>query len=98
MDREAYAQLRTREQLGYVVSAEAHGRWGVAGVRLVVQSARPPAALEARAEAFLAGFRGTLAAMAPAELAAHAAALATKKLEPDRSLEEAAGRVFYEVS
>jgi secreted Zn-dependent insulinase-like peptidase len=42
---EAYAQLRTREQLGYIVAAEVVSTWGVTGLRLAVQSARSPDAV-----------------------------------------------------
>lgn len=97
MDKEAYAQLRTAEQLGYIVAAVPHSKWAVGGVRMIVQSVHAPQYLEGRLEAFLALFEEKLAEMPPEDYAEHVEGLVTKKLEKDRNMQEACRRVMNEV-
>jgi hypothetical protein len=96
-DKEAYAQLRTAEQLGYIVAAVPHSKWAVGGVRMIVQSVHAPQYLEGRLEAFLALFEEKLAEMPPEDYAEHVEGLVTKKLEKDRNMQEACRRVMNEV-
>eukprot|EP00960_Hanusia_phi_P023000 679914-Hanusia_phi.AAC.3 len=42
MDKEMYAQLRTVEQLGYIVAAVETKKWGVCGLKCLVQSVQCP--------------------------------------------------------
>lgn len=97
IDKEAYSQLRTREQLGYIVAAEVAARWGVTGLRVAVQSARAPAAVHARVEAFLVGFRAVLEEMGDETYQEYVDSLITKKLEKDRTLHVRANRLFHEI-
>lgn len=41
LDKAAYTQLRTIEQLGYIVAVDLHARWGIIGMRFAVQSVKP---------------------------------------------------------
>jgi len=97
LDKEAYSQLRTREQLGYIVAAEVSSRWGVSGLRVAVQSARAPHDVHSRVEAFLVTFRETLFEMEDATFQSYVDSLITKKLEKDRTLQVRASRLFHEI-
>lgn len=48
-----YTQLRTKEQLGYIVLCGTRKANGVCGLRIIVQSERHPAYVETRIEHFL---------------------------------------------
>lgn len=48
-----YNQLRTREQLGYIVFCASRKANGVQGIRFIIQSARHPKYVEERIEIFL---------------------------------------------
>lgn len=50
-----YNQLRTKEQLGYIVFCGSRKSNGVQGIRVIVQSAKHPAYVEERIEHFLNG-------------------------------------------
>ena len=98
-----FTALRTREQLGYVVGASelelGSGKGaGVSCLALTVLSktASPPAC-EARASAFLKGFRAQLAATTPEAFAAGRAARITKLLEPPKQLASEAGQWWAEI-
>lgn len=57
----AFTQLRTKEQLGYIVFTAAKSQHAVDGARVIIQSsAAPPDVLDERIEAFLANFGGEL--------------------------------------
>jgi len=97
MDKEMYAQLRTVEQLGYVVSCSQQFRFGVCALRLLVQSVHPPSFLEVRVETFLQAFAKHLADMPQEDFAEHVDSLITKKKEKDRSAERRCDRFMNEV-
>lgn len=52
-----FDQLRTKEQLGYMVFSGARRQNAVEGYRVIVQSERHPLYLESRIEAFLANMK-----------------------------------------
>lgn len=57
----AFTQLRTKEQLGYIVFTAAKSQHAVDGARVIIQSsAAPPDVLDERIEAFLANFGAEL--------------------------------------
>mmetsp|Transcript_31949 Transcript_31949/g.80449 ORF Transcript_31949/g.80449 Transcript_31949/m.80449 type:complete len:502 (+) Transcript_31949:624-2129(+) len=97
LDKAAYTQLRTQEQLGYIAWAEVHSRWGVTGLRIAVQSVKDPEDLADRIRGLLVSFREQLSGMDEEELAAHINSLILKKLEPDRNLESKCARLFHEI-
>ena len=76
-----FDQLRTKEQLGYVVFSgpSANNTW--LGFRLLIQSERPPEYLEERIDAFLVQFQTELTEMSDEEFEKHKKSLINKRLE-----------------
>ncbi|TFY68977.1 hypothetical protein EVJ58_g698 [Rhodofomes roseus] len=84
----AFDQLRTREQLGYVVSSS---MWDVVtsmGLSFKIQSTRAPWYLEERVEVFLEQFRDTLAGMSQEDFETEKEGLIVKLLERPKNLYE----------
>jgi insulysin len=96
-----YGELRTRQQLGYIVFAGVRELepGGARALNLVVQSgvADPPD-LAARAVAFAEGFAGALAALPDARFRAYADALVQRRREGDKTLSAEAGRHWGEIA
>lgn len=83
-----FQQLRTEQQLGYVVAAFSWSQKGVPGVVMLVQSPRKDAAAVAGAmETFMAGVSPTLT---EAQFGRHRRALVSEILRPDKNLHERA--------
>lgn len=93
----AFNQLRTKEQLGYVVSSGVWLSTGSAGWRIVVQSERKPHYLELRVESFLDLFRETLSNMPESEFERQRDAYANKRLERLKNLGEEASRFWAHI-
>jgi len=98
-----FTALRTREQLGYIVSLT-HSTYGgglnsdVSALSInVVSKVADPAFLEQRADVFLANWQSELAATPPETFAAAQAALVTRLLEPPRRLGTESARWWEEV-
>lgn len=53
INESSFNVLRTQEQLGYIVASGVRNFGGVNGVRLIIQSDRPPLYLDERIENFL---------------------------------------------
>ncbi|KAI7862523.1 Metalloenzyme, LuxS/M16 peptidase-like protein [Spinellus fusiger] len=66
----SFHQLRTQEQLGYIVYSEMYMSTGIMGFRLTIQSERDTVYLESRIEAFLELLRGMIVNMTEEEYAA----------------------------
>lgn len=94
-----FTQLRTNEQLGYMVfSGKSDGR-GILGLRIIVQSGDHPADyLDQRIEAFLELFRGTLANMPEDQFDTNRKAVIAKRLEKDKTLSHEAERHWNEIN
>jgi insulysin len=95
----AFNQLRTKEQLGYIASAQARrtagGAWGMS---IVVQSSVAlPDVLEERCEAWIETFRNELAAMSPEEYAQEASSVIAQLLENETTLSQEVDRVWTEI-
>ena len=86
----AYNQLRTKEQLGYIVSVycrkTAGGAWGLTVV--VQSSSKSPKYLEERIEAWLKTFRQELEEMTPEALAMEARSVVVQLREEDTKLSQ----------
>ena len=89
LEKPAYHQLRTIEQLGYVVWTMRHRLCGAEGLAFVIQSnqKRPPY-LEDRIEHFLVQFERELAAMPEEEYQAYQAAVVQDLVKPPKNLQE----------
>lgn len=95
----AYNQLRTNEQLGYIVSAFARktvgGAWSMA---VVVQGGVAlPEQIEERIEAWLVKFRNELEAMTPDTISAEAQAVVAQLLEDETRLSQEVNRFWGEI-
>jgi insulysin len=92
--------LRTKEQLGYIVSCSG---WLLAGqsekgLRIVVQSEKRPGYLEDRVEAFLMGMQATIEEMTPEIFAEHKESLKKRWTEVEKNLTEEASRFAIHVT
>lgn len=93
-----FNELRTEQQLGYVVSAGAWVRVNTPGVFFVVQSpVASPAALEAATLAFLASFGERLEDMSSVEFDSEREGLLTRLLERDQNLNSRGGRMWRDL-
>ena len=84
----AYNQLRTKEQLGYIVSAYTRKTSGGAwGLTVVVQSSNsPPEKLQERIEAWILTFRKEIEEMSPNHIAMEASGVVSQLLEGNTKL------------
>ncbi|OBZ78124.1 Insulin-degrading enzyme [Grifola frondosa] len=89
-----HSQLRTREQLGYVVASSQWAVAGSIGLGIKVQSLRAPWDVEARVDAFLEDFCGMLVGMSAVEFTAQKEGLVVKKLERAKNLREETARFW----
>lgn len=96
----AYTQLRTKEQLGYIVSAFVRKTSGGArSLSVVVQSSSTlPDVLEERVENWLIEFRKELEEMPEERLEREANAVVAQLLERDVRLGEEIGRAWGEIT
>jgi len=85
----SFNQLRTNEQLGYIVGSGNMASCGVAGWRVLVQShIKGPAHLEERIAAWVASVKKELEEMSTEEFENFRDSLVVAKLEKDKSLSE----------
>lgn len=92
--RDAFHQLRSVEQLGYIVFLLPRNDHGVRGIQGIIQSnVKDATGLEERMEAFWEGFEQTLGALSEEEFQTHVEALVAIKTEKFKSLGEETG--FY---
>lgn len=93
-----FQQLRTEQQLGYIVFSSAMPLLEVPGLVFVVQSpTADPLTLENRIEEFLKQFGDTLATMPREEFDRHKQALMVQILERDQQLSERTARYWQEI-
>eukprot|EP01126_Amoeba_proteus_P026648 TRINITY_DN2639_c0_g1_i7.p2 TRINITY_DN2639_c0_g1~~TRINITY_DN2639_c0_g1_i7.p2 ORF type:complete len:438 (+),score=92.69 TRINITY_DN2639_c0_g1_i7:2077-3390(+) len=93
-----YLQLRTEEQLGYLVWSGSKRDGAVNGFRVIVQSSKvPPHVLDERIETWLASVEQMIEEMSEEEFASNVAALVATKREKDKSLKEQTFNLWSEV-
>lgn len=90
----AFDQLRTKEQLGYVVFSGARSTSTTIGYRFIIQSEKTPQYLEGRIDSFLSGYSKTLAEMPESEFEGHKRSLITKRLEKLKNLDQESNRLW----
>jgi insulysin len=90
----AFDQLRTKEQLGYVVFSGARLTTTTIGFRFIVQSEKTPQYLEERIDSFLSGYAKTIADMPEAEFEGHKRSLITKRSEKLKNLDQESNRLW----
>ena len=97
-DEAGFDQLRTKEQLGYVVWTGAKLNTTTMGYRVIIQSERSPAYMEERINAFLALFSQSLESMSQEDFEAHKKSLINKRLEKVKNLHQESGRLWAYIS
>jgi insulysin len=80
--------LRTKEQLGYMVSSSTHSTFGSMGFQILIQSEYSAAYLETRIEAFLEYFRTSLEGMTEREFETTRRGLISTNLEDPKNLHD----------
>ena len=94
----AFEQLRTKEQLGYIVSLGMRHDLGVCGLRVLVQSSYDPVHLDTRIEAFLESVPTLLGDMTDEAFDNHKDALITAKKEAPKTLRDETGVYWHEIA
>jgi secreted Zn-dependent insulinase-like peptidase len=100
LEQQFYSSLRTQQQLGYLVYANAGKREGVRSITFCVQSAIVDGAeITRRIEAFIANeMPAFLARLTETELEVYKQGLIGRRLEPDQRLTAQAGRFWAEIA
>lgn len=93
----AFDQLRTKEQLGYVVFTGMRSLFTTSGFRFLIQSERTPQYLDTRIEAFLTRFSETLAEMSDADFEGHKRSVIVKRLEKLKNLNQESSRHWQQI-
>ncbi len=88
-----FDQLRTKEQLGYVVFSGARVSIATTFYRVLIQSERDPEYLEGRIEAHLSRFRADLEKMSDSDFEAHRRSVINQKQETLKNLASETGRL-----
>ena len=97
-DELGFDQLRTKEQLGYIVFTGAKKEATMGGYRVIIQSEKPTEYLEERINAFLAMFANKLKGMPLDEFESHKKSLVNKRLEKVKNLSQECGRFWHHIS
>ncbi|KAF8425470.1 Metalloenzyme, LuxS/M16 peptidase-like protein [Tirmania nivea] len=90
----AFNQLRTKEQLGYIVWSGGYISHTTITYRVLIQSERSAAYLESRIERFLADFKSTFQKMSDEDFKKHVTSQINKKLEKVKNLTQESGRYW----
>ncbi|KAM5441709.1 metalloprotease [Microsporum ferrugineum] len=93
----AFDQLRTKEQLGYVVWSGARYSSTTLGYRVIIQSERDNQYLESRIDSFLENFGETLLSMSQEEFEGHRRSIINKRLEKLKNLSSETSRFWSHI-
>ncbi|KAI9852489.1 MAG: Insulinase (Peptidase M16) [Thelocarpon superellum] len=96
-DEPAFDQLRTKEQLGYIVFTGPRMQATTMGYRVLIQSERTTEYLETRIDAFLQGFAKVLADMTPEAFEGHKRSLINKRREKLKNLGQESQRFWSHI-
>ena len=97
LDEPSFDTLRTKEQLGYVVSTSALEIFNAAAWRCLVQSEKDCAHLEKRIDAFLSGFEKTIEEISTEEFEEHKIGLINRRLERLKNLNTESARFWAHI-
>ncbi|KAJ1414617.1 Metalloenzyme, LuxS/M16 peptidase-like protein, partial [Ochromonadaceae sp. CCMP2298] len=98
MSEPAFDQLRTKEQLGYIVFTGTKRLGQVLGLQLIAQSShKNPDFLDRRVEVFLTTYRAQLGAMGEAEFEENVTAVVEKLLERPKNVDQEGEQLWAEV-
>lgn len=93
-DEPSFDQLRSKEQLGYVVWSGVRPAATTMAYRVLIQSERHPEYLEQRIDAFLLKFGDDLAKMSNEDFEGHRRSLINKRLEKLKNMESESNRLW----
>lgn len=94
----AFDQLRTKEQLGYVVFTGLSLAATTHAYRVIIQSERTPEYLETRIDAFLEGFVGAIEQMSDGDFESYKRAAINKRLENLKYLDQESDRLWQHIT
>lgn len=97
-DELGFDQLRTKEQLGYIVFTGGKMMATMGGYRVIIQSEKPTKYLEERIDAFLAMFGDKLKNMSQEDFDSHKKSLINKRLEKLKNLSQECNRFWHHIS
>ncbi len=97
-DEPAFDQLRTKEQLGYVVFSGMRTTATLIGYRVLIQSEKPAAYLEERIDAFLRQFPASLEEMSDETFEGHKRSLIKTRTEKPKNLGQETSRFSTHIS
>ncbi|CAF2145915.1 unnamed protein product [Rotaria magnacalcarata] len=98
VDEPCFDQLRTKEQLGYVVSAGARRSRGVQGFRVIVQSARELDHVNQRIELFIESMRDYILTMSDEQFKKQREGCMVKKVEVPKKMRSQGNRFWMEIT
>ncbi|KAL9626341.1 MAG: hypothetical protein Q9204_007385 [Flavoplaca sp. TL-2023a] len=93
-----FDQLRTKEQLGYIVFTGAKFAATIMGYRVIIQSEKPTSYLEERVNAFLALFASRLDSMTQEAFEGHKKSLINKRREKVKNLDQESERFWTQIT
>ncbi|KAH6579183.1 hypothetical protein BASA60_003367 [Batrachochytrium salamandrivorans] len=93
-----FDQLRTKEQLGYMVYSGIRKQPEMLSYRIIIQSERDPAYLESRIVAFLNQLETILVEMTPEDFKKHQTSIATKMLDTLKNLGQESSRYWGHIN
>lgn len=93
-----FDQLRTKEQLGYIVFTGARSFKTTTGLRILIQSERTPDYLDSRIEAFLVKMGDILEEMSDEAFEGHKRSLIIKRLEKPKNLNQESNRDWAQIA
>ncbi|KAL5340647.1 Metalloenzyme, LuxS/M16 peptidase-like protein [Aspergillus crustosus] len=96
-DEPAFDQLRSKEQLGYVVWSGARYSSTTIGYRVIIQSERTAEYLESRIDSFLSNFGKSLETMSEDEFEGHKRSVINKRLEKLKNLSSETSRYWSHI-
>ncbi|QDS69094.1 hypothetical protein FKW77_010166 [Venturia effusa] len=96
-DEPCFDQLRTKEQLGYVVFSGASTHNTTIGYRILIQSEKTPKYLESRIDAFLESFRQQLEEMSEEQFGKYKTSLINKRSERLKNLTSESARFWTHI-
>jgi secreted Zn-dependent insulinase-like peptidase len=98
MSEPAFDELRTKQQLGYIVYARARAVGAATGIQVVVQSTQAPTVVWPRVRAFVDGFAATMRGLPDSIVRSTADALVVQLGAKYLKLRALADRVWGEVA
>lgn len=94
----AFDELRTKEQLGYIVWCGIRRANGTQGLRVIVQGDRHPEYLDSRIESFLYKMGENLEKLSEEDFVRHREALASRRLERPKKLSHLTANWWVEIT